>query len=52
MSKMLQQFSIEGADAYLIASTFIFITFFCVVGYRVWKMTKAEVKELENIPLD
>lgn len=52
MSKLLQQFTIVGADVYLIISTFIFITVALAVSYRVWKMPKELVDELNHLPFN
>lgn len=44
--------TIEGIDIYPLISLLIFILFFVIVLARVIRMSKAEVEELSNIPMD
>lgn len=44
--------SIEGIDIYPLISLLIFVLFFAVVLTRVIRMSKTEVEELSNIPID
>lgn len=44
--------TIEGIDIYPIISLLIFTLFFAIVLTRVIRMSKAEVEELSNIPMD
>jgi cytochrome c oxidase cbb3-type subunit 4 len=44
--------TIEGIDIYPLISLLIFILFFVIVLVRVIRMSKAEVEELSNIPMD
>ncbi len=44
--------TIEGIDIYPIISLLIFTLFFAIVLTRVIRMSKAEVEELRNIPMD
>jgi len=44
--------TIEGIDIYPIMSLLIFTLFFAIVLTRVIKMSKKEVDELSNIPMD
>lgn len=44
--------TIEGIDIYPIISLLIFTLFFAVVLTRVIRMSRAEVEELSNIPMD
>jgi len=44
--------TIEGIDIYPIMSLLIFTLFFAIVLTRVIKMSKKEVEELSNIPMD
>lgn len=44
--------TIDGIDIYPIISLLIFVIFFIVVLMRVIRMSKAEVEELSNIPMD
>lgn len=44
--------TIEGIDIYPLISLLIFVLFFAVVLTRVIRMSKAEVEELSNIPMD
>lgn len=44
--------TIEGIDIYPLISLLIFILFFVIVLTRVIRMSKAEVEELSNIPMD
>ncbi|MNJ90756.1 hypothetical protein D3C87_83930 [compost metagenome] len=41
----------SGVEFYGIFSLMIFVTFFLVVLIRIWRMKKATVEELSNIPL-
>ncbi len=51
---MFKQFIdiIPGADLYMIASMFIFITFFVLVGIYLWKMDKNKLEVFKKIPFD
>lgn len=44
--------TIEGIDIYPMISLLIFVLFFAVVLTRVIRMSKTEVEELSNIPMD
>lgn len=44
--------TIEGIDIYPLISLLIFTLFFAIVLTRVIRMSKAEVEELSNIPID
>ncbi len=44
--------TIEGIDIYPLISLLIFTLFFAIVLTRVIRMSKAEVEELSNIPMD
>ena len=44
--------SILGIEIYPVISFIIFGLFFLAVGVWVWKMTKEQVSNLENIPLN
>lgn len=44
--------TIEGIDIYPLISLLIFTLFFAFVLTRVIRMSKAEVEELSNIPMD
>lgn len=44
--------TIEGIDIYPMISLLIFVLFFTIVLTRVIRMSKAEVDELSNIPMD
>lgn len=44
--------SILGIEIYPVISFIIFGTFFLAVGIWVWKMSKEQVSDLENIPLN
>jgi len=44
--------TIEGIDIYPVISLLIFTLFFAIVLMRVIKMSKKEVEELSNIPMD
>lgn len=44
--------TIEGIDIYPIISLLIFTLFFAIVLTRVIRMSRAEVEELSNIPMD
>lgn len=41
----------SGVEFYGIFSLMIFVLFFLVVLIRLWKMKKATIEELSNIPL-
>lgn len=42
----------QGVDFYGMLSLLIFVIFFLIVVIRVWRMRKATVDELSNIPLE
>jgi hypothetical protein len=42
---------IIGVDIYPIISLLLFITFFSIVTYRIFRISKDELKEMEQIPL-
>ncbi len=44
--------SIEGITVFPIISLVIFVLFFSVVIYRVFRIPNEEIKEIEKIPLD
>jgi len=44
--------TIDGVSIYPLISLFIFTLFFAIVLYRVIRMSKAQVSELSNIPMD
>lgn len=44
--------TIDGIDIYPMISLLIFVLFFAVVLTRVIRMSKTEVEELSNIPMD
>jgi len=44
--------SIEGIDIYPLISLLIFTLFFAIVLTRVIRMSKKEVEELSNIPME
>lgn len=44
--------TIEGVDIYPVISLLIFTLFFAIVLTRVIRMSRAEVEELSNIPMD
>ena len=41
-----------GVEIYPIISLLIFVLFFAVVIWRTFRMTKSEVSDYSNIPLD
>lgn len=43
---------ISGIEIYPIISLLIFVLFFAIVIWRTMRMSKAEVSELSNIPLE
>lgn len=43
---------ITGIEIYPIISLLIFVLFFAIVIWRTMRMSKAEVNECSNIPLD
>lgn len=44
--------TIENIEIFPIISLSIFVGFFAVMLYRVAKMKKNEIKEIENFPLE
>jgi len=44
--------TIENIEIFPIISLSIFVGFFAILLYRVARMKKNEIKELENIPLE
>lgn len=44
--------AIDGIIVFPIISLLIFVLFFSVVIYRVARIPKEEIKEIEKIPLD
>jgi len=44
--------TIDGVSIYPLISLFIFTLFFAIVLYRVIRMSKVQVSELSNIPMD
>lgn len=43
--------SIAGVEVYPIFSLLVFVIFFIILSIRVYRMTKDEIIELENMPL-
>ena len=43
---------VEGADVYLIAALLIFLSVFVIAGMYMFLMTKEQVDELANLPLE
>ncbi len=50
MGKMIGY--VEGADIYLIISLLIFLTVFVLAAIYLMLMTKEEITELSNLPLE
>lgn len=50
MGKMIGY--VEGADVYLIISLLIFLTVFVLAAIYLMLMTKEEITELSNLPLE
>lgn len=44
--------TIDGVSIYPLISLLIFTLFFAIVLYRVIRMSKVQVSELSNIPMD
>lgn len=44
--------TIDGVSIYPLISLLIFTLFFAIVLYRVIRMSKVQVAELSNIPID
>lgn len=44
--------TIDGVSIYPLISLLIFTLFFAIVLYRVLRMSKVQVAELSNIPID
>jgi preprotein translocase subunit YajC len=44
--------TIDGVSIFPMISLLIFVVFFIVITFMVWKMKKEEVTELENLPLE
>ena len=44
--------TIDGVSIYPLISLLIFTLFFAIVLYRVIRMSKIQVSELSNIPMD
>lgn len=44
--------TIDGVSIYPLISLLIFTMFFAIVLYRVLRMSKVQVAELSNIPID
>jgi len=44
--------TIDGVSIYPLISLLIFTLFFAIVLYRVIRMSKVQVSELSNIPID
>ena len=54
MFKFIKKYAetVDGIELYPIVSLIIFFAFFAGVLWYVKKMSKQEVNEMENIPLD
>jgi len=42
---------IDGVSIYPIISLALFVLFFSIVVYRIFRMNAAEIQHLENLPL-
>ena len=42
---------IAGVSIYPVVSLALFVVFFSIVVYRIFRMSKDEVRHLENLPL-
>ena len=54
MFKFIKQYAekIDGVAIYPVVAQFIFIAFFILVLVYVFKMKRASVDEMKNLPLD
>ncbi|WP_262246592.1 hypothetical protein [Parapedobacter soli] len=43
---------LSGNEWYLIASLWIFLLFFIIVGIRLFRMRKADIDYMKGIPMD
>jgi cytochrome c oxidase cbb3-type subunit IV len=43
---------IVGVDVYPIISLSLFFLFFCIVTYRIFNISKQEIKHMEELPLN